>query len=187
MTSTDKQSKIFFLALFLLIALSVGVSYYRFFVAKDYVIEAQADCDPAAEACFVSVCDPQEEQCSGDPEEDTSYYKVVHRKAANIPLCNPNDEGCDALVCQPDEEGCEEILCDPNSLAEGQQCSDPEAYKREHPAEEEGASEEACDGGSADCAGSEGPESASDGGVGMTEEGADGNHVPETDSQSGDN
>jgi hypothetical protein len=158
----DKKSKIFFLVFFLLIALSVGASYYRFFIAKDYIIEAQADCDPAAETCFVYVCDPQSEECSGDPEEDTSYYKVVHRKAANILLCDPNAEGCDALVCQPDEEDCEETLCDSNDLAEGEQCSDPETYKREHTAEEEDGSEEACDGESADCAESEGSESASD-------------------------
>jgi hypothetical protein len=179
MTSTDKQSKIFFLALFLLIALSVGVSYYRFFVAKDYIIEAEAECDPAAEACFVYVCDPQAEECSGDPEEDTSYYKVVHRKAANIPLCDPSAESCDALVCQPDEKDCEETLCDPNDLAEGDLCSDPETYKMEHPAEEEGGSEEACNGEFADCAESEGSENVSDEETDTTDGSAEGTQAPE--------
>lgn len=139
----DKKSKIFFLVFFLLIAGSVAATYYRYIVARDYIIEAEADCDPYTEACFTYVCDPEAgEECTGDPVEDTSYYKLIHRNAKNIPLCDPAEEGCEALVCPPDEEGCEIVFCDPAIAEEGMVCTDPAAYALEHPIEEDGTMEE---------------------------------------------
>lgn len=152
----DKKSKIFFLVFFLLIAGSVAATYYRYIVARDYIIEAEADCDPYTEACFTYVCDPEAgEECTGDPTEDTSYYKSINRNAKNIPLCDPAEEGCEALVCPPDEEGCEIIFCDPATAEEGTVCTDPAAYTLEHPIEEEvteeaGIEEESDEEGAAD-------------------------------------
>lgn len=139
----DKKSKIFFLVFFLLIAGSVAATYYRYIVARDYIIEAEADCDPYTEACFTYVCDPEAgEECSGDPVEDTSYYKVINRNAKHIPLCDPAAEDCDALICPPGEAECEVIFCDPATAEEGMICTDPTAYTLENPIEEDGAMEE---------------------------------------------
>lgn len=139
----DKKSKIFFLVFFLLIAGSVAATYYRYIVARDYIIEAEADCDPYTEACFTYVCDPEAgEECTGDPAEDTSYYKLIQRNAKNIPLCDPDEEGCEALVCPPGEAECEITFCDPATAEEGMVCTDPTAYTLENPIEEEGAAEE---------------------------------------------
>jgi len=111
-------------------------------VVRDYIIEAEAPCDPYSESCFVYVCDPEAgEECTGDPEEDTSYYKVIHRNAKNIPLCDPNDEDCEALVCPVGEADCEISLCDPE-MEEDIECSDPVVYTEEHPIEEEVIDEE---------------------------------------------
>lgn len=139
----DKKSKIFFIVFFLLIAGSVGVSYYKFIVKRNYIVEAQADCDPYVKKCFVSVCDPSAgEECTGNPEEDTSYYKIIHRNAQNIPLCDPKEEGCDALACPSGEAECEITFCDPTTAEkDGVVCSDPIAYMSEHPIEENDAVE----------------------------------------------
>lgn len=133
----DKKSKIFFIVFFLLIAGSVGASYYKFIVKRDYIIEAQADCDPYAKKCFVYVCDPAAgEECTGNPEEDTSYYKIIRRNAQNIPLCDPAKEGCDALVCPSGEPECEIAFCDQEKAKESEvECSDPEVYALENPIE----------------------------------------------------
>ena len=85
------------------------------------------------------VCDPEAgEECTGDPIEDTSYYKLINRNAKHIPLCDPSDENCEALICPLDEVDCTVTLCDPVTAEEnGVECSDPVAYSLENPIEEE--------------------------------------------------
>jgi hypothetical protein len=150
----DKKSKIFFIVFFLLIAGSIGASYYKFIVKRNYIVEAQADCDPYTKKCFVHVCDSSAgEECTGNPEEDTSYYKLIRRNAQNIPLCDPKEEGCNALACPSGETECEIIFCDPATAEkDGVECSDPNIYALEHPKgsnEEDTASDETGDGESA--------------------------------------
>jgi hypothetical protein len=120
-------------------------------VKKDYIISAQTDCDPTLENCFIWNCDSESqvegEACTGDPEEDTWYYKIIKRKAANIPLCDPNDENCEALICPENEADCEEVLCSAETATEGEECSNPESYILEHPE----ALEEECEEGDTEC------------------------------------
>lgn len=133
----DKGSKIFFLVFFLVLAGSIFLTYYRYMIVRDYVIEAQVGCDPMTESCFVYVCDPESgEECTGDPEQDTSYYKLLHRNAKNIPLCDPTEADCLVAVCLPGEADCQVTLCDPTSEEENM-CSDPETYRKEHQLKEE--------------------------------------------------
>lgn len=121
----DTKSKIFFLLFFLAIVGAIGGAYYRFVVTQDYSIEANAECDPLIESCFVHLCDPEAgEECTGDTKEDTTYYKHVRRMAKNIPLCDPNNEDCTALSCPVGEADCEEILCDKNTVVGSERCSD---------------------------------------------------------------
>ncbi len=122
----DKRSKIFFVVFSILVMASFLAVYYRVFVQKNYFIETEASCDPTQEMCFVHECDPLVEECSENPEENTSYYKLLHRNAKNIPLCNPAEEGCSALECQKDEVDCVVTFCD--SASEETLCSNPETY-----------------------------------------------------------
>lgn len=145
----DKKSKVLLWIFALLIAVSVGVTYWRIMIKKDYIIEAQADCDPALETCFVYECDPEAEECTGNPEEDIWYYKIVRRNAANIPLCDPADENCEALTCPEGEAECEMVLCTDETKEEDQICNDPEQYVLDNPVEEEEAVE--CEEGDEEC------------------------------------
>jgi hypothetical protein len=141
----DKKNKIFFAVFFTLIAGVVIVTFMKYFVAKDYYISAQADCDPYTQKCFIWNCDPNStvegEKCTGEAETDTWYYQKVRKIANEIPNCDPNDENCDALVCSPGMD-CELTYCDEATKPEGEQCSDPVKYTEENPIEEEGDSEE---------------------------------------------
>lgn len=145
----DKKSKILLWVFALLIAGSVGVTYWRIMIQKDYIIEAEVDCDPTLETCFVYECDPEAEECTGDPEEDIYYYKMIRRNAANIPLCDPADENCEALTCPEGEDECEIILCSEETAEEGQVCNDPEQYVLDNPIEEEEVME--CEEGDEEC------------------------------------
>jgi hypothetical protein len=145
----DKKSKVLLWVLALLIVGSVAVTFWRIMIKKDYVIEAQADCDPTTEKCFVAQCDPTAETCTGDPEKDTSYFKKVSRLAYNIPLCDPADETCQALVCPEGEKDCAITLCDEKTKSKDEECSDPEQYNIDHPAVDESTT---CAEGDTECA-----------------------------------
>lgn len=153
----SKSSKIFFIIFGLLIIGSVFVTYYRTVIAKNYLIEAQTDCDPYAQKCFVWECDPASdvdgEKCTGDPEKDIWYYNLVERNASRIPLCDPADENCKALVCGDNEPDCQYIFCDDQTkVAQEVECSDPVEYTKENPPEEESSSDEAtCEEGDTEC------------------------------------
>jgi len=144
--SMDKKSKIFFIIFGLLIIGSVAFTYYKIMIKKDYIIEAQTDCDPYVEQCFLWECDPESdvegEACTGDPENDSWYFQVARRNAANIPLCDPDkDENCDPWTCGDQEADCSTEFCTEDQL-EAQYataCSDPVKYNEENPAEEESA------------------------------------------------
>ncbi|MDO9231116.1 MAG: hypothetical protein Q7U36_01385 [bacterium] len=147
----DKKNKIFFIVAFLLLFGSVGATYLRIVVFKNYIVEAQVDCDPETEKCFVWECDPESsvegEACTGDAENDIWYYQLVRRKAYNIPLCNPDEDenlpageaGCVPMECDAEtEKDCETIFCnDENKLEQEVECSDPVEYLLSNPIEEE--------------------------------------------------
>lgn len=142
----DKKSKIFFIIFGLLIAGSVAVTYWRIMIKKDYIIEAQADCDPTIDKCFIWECDPESdeegEKCTGNTDDDIWYYEIVRRNAAYIPSCDPADEDCEALVCGENEPECEYVFCnDDNKEDQGVECNNPEEYIVENPEIEE---EESC-------------------------------------------
>ena len=126
----DRSSKILMGVFGILLIGSIGMSYYRYIVVHDYVITAEVYCDPRVERCFMSVCDTSDEtaECTGDPEEDTSYYKIVQRNAQHIPSCDPMTADCAASVCRIDEEECDIELCDVTIDPEAM-CSDPDTYQ----------------------------------------------------------
>lgn len=144
----DKKSKILLSLLGLAIVISVGATYWRIMIKKDYIISSQVDCDPTIEKCFIWECDStlaagEDEACTGDPEEDVWYYKIAERKANNIPLCDPNkDETCQPFLCEEGEADCQETLCDETTVAEGESCNNPEEYLKNNPEEAEAEDEE---------------------------------------------
>ena len=134
----DKKSKIFFIIFGLLIAGSVGVTYWKIIIKRDYVIKAQADCDPYSENCFVHVCDPDPnvdgaDACKGNPTDDTWFTKNISRKALNIPDCDPKDKDCAALTCPDGETDCAFELCDAANVPKGDACNDPVQYTKDNP------------------------------------------------------
>lgn len=164
----DRKSKIFFAALAFLIAGSIGATFWRIIIKKDYVIESQVDCDPYAEKCFVWKCDPESdvegEKCTGDPESDIWYFKVARRSAANIPLCDPNkDETCEPFVCEEGEKDCSEEFCTEENMEAqyASSCVDPVQFSIDNPIEEE---EAVCEEGDEEClAGEEADEECAEG------------------------
>lgn len=125
-------SKALSLIFIVVLVFSVGLTFFKFFVLRDYTIQSQVECDPYTEVCFTYHCDPTVEECSGDSVADTFYYKLLDRNAKNILLCNPAEESCAPLLCLEDEAGCVITFCDV-SVDETVECTNPEQYSAENP------------------------------------------------------
>ncbi len=103
--SEKTKNKIFWSVFVILILYAVVATYMRVYVNKDYLISNEVSCDPSIEACFVYT---PEELCDGSEEEncventEPEYYKIIYKKAANIPFCEYNPdlgESCPELTC----------------------------------------------------------------------------------------
>ena len=104
-------------------------------VLHDYLVQTEVDCDPTFESCFVWECGAESEECTGNPDEDTWYYKIAYRNAKNIPACDAEDQKCDQFTCpEGGEAECREVLCSEATLEEyhiDQACTLPEDFKEE--------------------------------------------------------
>ena len=133
MEATENKSKIgnriFYTILTLLIIGSVGVTFYKIVIQKNYQITAETSCDPQAEKCFVRICDPAtDDTCPTKKEEQTTYYKIVSKKASNVAVCEATVEkiGCDTeLSCTQGEPNCSYTFCAENNVPDGETCSSP--------------------------------------------------------------
>ncbi len=134
-------SKILTVGLAILFLLSLGFSFYKFYIVRDYMVYGHTECDPSESICFVYECDPETEECTGNEDEDTEYYALIEKNASQIPVCNPSVEECDPLVCTSGEVGCMISFCDETLAAKEEvECSNPEDFQEEE-LEEEGMEE----------------------------------------------
>ncbi|HBO16807.1 MAG: hypothetical protein UR69_C0001G0228 [Candidatus Moranbacteria bacterium GW2011_GWE2_35_2-] len=139
----DKKSKILIAVFIALIFISIGATFWRIVIKKDYIIESQVDCDPYSENCFVWECDPESfeegEACTGNMEEDVWYFKVVRRNASDIPFCDPDaDEECEPFLCSEGEKDCGEEFCTEENMENysATSCNDPAIFSAQNPIEE---------------------------------------------------
>ena len=122
-----------FFWLALLAAVAFGV--YRFFIARNFLVTFQIDCDPTVDSCFVGYCDPSFDECTGNEEDDIWYYAKVKKMAYDVQKCDPSQGECpDKSICdQPLLQRCWIEKCDPNNIGEDEECIDPETYLAKHP------------------------------------------------------
>lgn len=81
----DKKSKVFFIIFFSIVFIAIAISFYKYFILKDYYIKAEVECNPQQEKCFM---------VESDSGEGTNYYKIVEKKAYDIP----------PMICQEGED-----------------------------------------------------------------------------------
>ncbi|MDD4989810.1 MAG: hypothetical protein PHW31_00670 [Candidatus Pacebacteria bacterium] len=124
-----KNSKVFFIFFFSIIFIVIAISFYKYFILKDYYIKTQVECNPEKEKCFMAECDvSSDSECPENPSERINYYKIVEKKAFAIPLCDENSPDCLPFVCQ-EKKNCKEILCDEATKTDGAQCSNSKTFQ----------------------------------------------------------
>ena len=114
----SKKSKVFFSALFLVAVMTLFLVYQKYIVDRDYLAFVKSECNPETSACFVSECDFESDpRCEG---EKTRYYKVVVKKAYNLPPldCGRKEEGCRVFYCSAENQKAFEIEDACNNEAE---------------------------------------------------------------------
>jgi len=119
----------FYIVFFILILISIGVTFYKVVILKDYQIIAETSCDPQTDtqACFAR----EEQVATTTPEgilsttTEISYYKQISKQAMSISQCEESAEknGCtEELSCTEAEKNCSYTYCDEKSVPEGEKC-----------------------------------------------------------------
>jgi len=106
-----KGVKLFTLVIILASVVSIGVSFYKFYIARDYLIFANISCDPALHSCF-----------AGDGNGAPQYYEKISRMANTIPECNGWLNQCPELTCAQGDSNCTIEYC---STDTGDTCYGP--------------------------------------------------------------
>ncbi len=64
----------------IMIVFSVGLSFYRYYVVRDYSLYVKESCNPVLEECLSEECDIEDPRCA--PSEDgLMYYKETYMQA----------------------------------------------------------------------------------------------------------
>jgi len=118
------------LALVPLVLVAAAMSYHRFMVQEDYIVQYEGTCDPAVENCYVAC---EDEECTS-----VYYYTLVQKYAADVyAQCGPDITDCEAAsICVPDDQLCSIEACE---LSE-EDCVGPGEFEQ---SEEEDVNEEA--------------------------------------------
>lgn len=132
----EKNTKIILTFVLALIFAVATYAHIKYRVGMDYAVTFDGPCAPTEESCFVAHCDPEYEECTGNPQDDISYYKLFTKRAHDLPLCDPHDEDCRATLCVPQDE-CEVQYCDASDPE--QECASPESLPAAESADLEGA------------------------------------------------
>jgi hypothetical protein len=140
----DKKSRILLIVAAVALILSIGATFWRIVLEREYPISFESACDPASEQCFVKTCtpaDPANNPCS-DEKVTAEYYKMIKMQASVVPACTEASGNCAELACgNLPANLCEETLCDESSeLSDGVTCNDPATYQT--PSDSEGVSSE---------------------------------------------
>lgn len=121
------RNKIVYLLVACAAIAAVAGSFYRFVIARDFLVEQQVWCDAETEeGCFYFVCQNDWwTPCTGDPAIDIWVYKTIQKPYHNIAEglfaepCVPGetigeDEFCPEIACEEGEEDCIVTYCDPS-------------------------------------------------------------------------
>lgn len=121
-------SRLITITILLSTVVSIGMVYRQYIVKGHFLVKYKVPCDQTADNCFIHDCDESLDECTGDVEQDTSYYTLMYRLANNIPSCEDDSSNCQEFTeCGDSEEGCRKIFCDESvSQIEGAECSNSE-------------------------------------------------------------
>lgn len=96
----------------ILTLVATTLSFVKFFISLDYRIVVEDECDSMQGNCFVY-----------EEEGEILFYRKVIWKAASIPRCDPDDDGCEVFDCEGKPD-CTVEYCDERTKAGDEICAD---------------------------------------------------------------
>ena len=110
--SGKRGSDVFLYSLLSMCFISIVLSFYFFYIRKDYDFVVEVDCNPEVETCFYRDC-TNSEDC---PPNNLSYYNQYTIKARDFKYCT-NEDCTD--VCKNNIISCVKIECTEIDINEG--------------------------------------------------------------------
>ncbi len=101
----------------------VAVSFYNFYLKKDYYFIVETNCDSTSETCFYRDCSIADE-C---PPNNLSYYSKYTINANDFAMCE--NEDC-TNFCKENADSCVKTECTEEDI-EGELCLFPESVLNE--------------------------------------------------------
>lgn len=109
------KNLIFLITITILIMVVIGHNFYRYFVAKDYIVHAFIECNPINHSCFKA------DNETSSPVFKTNPYAKVEILSINAPPCL-EEHTCRNFSCESKDGSCHIIYCSENSVEEGENC-----------------------------------------------------------------
>lgn len=101
---------------FIVIALAVIASLYKFVFARDYIVKLHMPCNSEETTCFVRECEPDYEDC--EALGDTIEFSLLRVYASELEICDARVEECDDYICEEGNPKCEILSCSNTEDAE---------------------------------------------------------------------
>lgn len=104
---------------------SIGYTYYRYMIQRDFLVHVQVECNPVVESCFAAPCEVSgvADACvTTDSGDSVMYYKYLLKKAYLFPDCDPQSEDCAYPTCEGDKS-CTTIVCNEETVEDGTYCT----------------------------------------------------------------
>ncbi len=109
----SKGSQILVWFIVLAISFSTGLSFYRYFVKKDFQLYIKEVCNPKIESCFIHQCEDGDVRCSVYPD-GKFYYKIIYQKQYKAPDCTSIN--CPPITCDVNDTTCSVYYCSEDNL-----------------------------------------------------------------------
>lgn len=112
---TESKNRLFLFILLPLCLIASAVSFNRFVIKGDYIVEYEGTCNPATEECFAK---------TDDTTGKVNYYTKVQKYAPDLYAeCGESIIGCTyANVCVSTDKNCSITHCSADALLDNESC-----------------------------------------------------------------
>lgn len=108
----DIEKILFYITVCLMVA-SLGFSFHKYVLTKNYTVFTKGVCNPSLGPCFKMCLPEASEQC------EEQYVSYVYYRASSLPICSNKDKSDCALPrCDIDDPNCSYVACSEEAISE---------------------------------------------------------------------
>ncbi len=111
--NASKGSKFLIIFIVLATVFVVFLSFFEYFIKRDFILYIKEICNPITEKCFLHQCEDGDVRCSSFPD-GKFYYKIIYQKQYKIPACTGTN--CPPVTCGTGDTTCSVYYCSDKNL-----------------------------------------------------------------------